>query len=437
MLDAVFHDEGAISVSSVVLGSGSSFLDVGESSVSSVVLGSFSNQSAGPNPSDGPGPTTSARSSASESDNDPTLTDDPEWPVLNANTKTVVITGVSGALGRRVVAALAKTSDWNVVGIDTAWFPSGVPKPRRFTVHRLDLRTTELASLLHGADCLVHLAADDPALLDAATSDRPESRVTSRVLSAAALAGVRQLVFISSAVVYGAWADNPVPLTEDAPLRPTPGFTYSDAKLELERAVTVWHRERPETSVAVLRPAVTLGHPESRSWLAKTVQPSLVDRLGHGLPVLQYVHVDDVASAVVHTLRHQLDGTFNVSSDDWLQSEQAHELLGPNLRLPIPSWLTNLLRTLIDQWPGKKRPEGAQSFSQYPWVVANDRLRRTGWSPRSSSAEAFVANRRPSRLTKYVARHRQEVTLVAVGSVALAVVSVLVGLFVRARNRRS
>ncbi len=416
MPDAVFHDDPETSVSSPVFASR-------------------------PNPSNAPKTTTtssaSEQSSAIDEGDEPTPANDPEWPAINANAKTVVITGVSGALGRRVVAALAKTSDWNVVGIDSAWFPSGVAKPRRFTVHRLDLRSTELTSLFAGADCLVHLAADDPARLDSAKDDRTESIVTERVLAAAAAAGVGQLVFISSAVVYGAWADNPVPLTEDAPLRPTPGFTYSATKLELERAVTLWHRDRRTASVAVLRPAVTLGHPESRSWLAKTVHPSLVDRLGHGLPVLQYVHVDDVASAVVHALRHQLDGTFNVASDDWLQSEQAHELLGPNLRLPIPSWLTNMLRTLIDRWPGKERPDGAQAFSQYPWVVANDRLRRTGWSPRSSSAEAFVANRRPSPIAKYVARHRQEVTLVAVGSVTLAVVSVFVGLFVRARNRRA
>lgn len=52
----------------------------------------------------------------------------------------VVITGISGALGRRLVAAIAERGDWKVVGLDTAWFPAGVAKPRHFTVHRVDLR---------------------------------------------------------------------------------------------------------------------------------------------------------------------------------------------------------------------------------------------------------------------------------------------------------
>jgi nucleoside-diphosphate-sugar epimerase len=350
-------------------------------------------------------------------------------------TKTVVITGVSGALGRRVVAGLAKSSAWNVVGIDTAWFPSGVPKPRHFTVHRLDLRTTNLAALFSGADCLVHLAADNPADIESGTAAQTEAIVTERVLNAAAEANIAQLVFVSSAVVYGAWPDNPVPLTEDAPLRPHPEFGYSEAKIEMERAITVWKRKH-SASVSVLRPVVTLGHPESRSWLSAVVAPSLVDRLGHGLPVLQYVHVEDVAEAVVHSLRRDLDGIFNVGPDDWLQSEQAHELLGPNLRLPIPSWLTNIVSMLTDRLPSRRRPAGAQSFSQYPWVVANDRLKRTGWTPKSTSAEAFVANRRPSKISLYVAKHRQEVTLVAVGSISLAVVSLIVGVVVRARKRR-
>jgi nucleoside-diphosphate-sugar epimerase len=354
----------------------------------------------------------------------------------HARTKKVVITGVSGALGRRVVAALAQTSDWSVLGIDTAWFPSGVPKPRRFTVHSLDLRSTHLTGLFNGADCLVHLAADDPAQLENPKTERNDGAVTSRVLAAAASAGITQVVCISSGVVYGAWPDNPVPLTEDAPLRPNPGFAFGEAKIELERLANTWRRQHPSTRVAILRPAVTLGHPESRSWLRAAVQPTLVDRLGHGLPVMQYVHVEDVASAVLTCLREQLDGTFNVAADDWLQTEEAHELLGPNLRLPIPSWLTYVLRTISDRWPGRRRPNGAQPYSQYPWVLANDRLKAAGWSPQSKTAEAYVANRRPSNLARYIAKHRQEVTLAAVGSVSLAVFSLIVGSVIRLRNRK-
>ena len=55
--------------------------------------------------------------------------------------RSVAITGVSGALGRRVVASLAERGGWSVVGIDRGPFPAAVAKPRHFTVHLLDLAT--------------------------------------------------------------------------------------------------------------------------------------------------------------------------------------------------------------------------------------------------------------------------------------------------------
>ena len=56
-----------------------------------------------------------------------------------------------------------------------------------------------------------------------------------RVLDAAAAAGRAHVVVLSSATVYGAWPTNPVPLTEDAPLRPNPGCAFAVQKAEIER----------------------------------------------------------------------------------------------------------------------------------------------------------------------------------------------------------
>jgi nucleoside-diphosphate-sugar epimerase len=52
------------------------------------------------------------------------------------------------------------------------------------------------------------------------------------VLDAASAAGVTHVVVLSTAMVYGAWGNNPVPLTEDAPLRPDPSLVYASARAE-------------------------------------------------------------------------------------------------------------------------------------------------------------------------------------------------------------
>ena len=344
---------------------------------------------------------------------------------------TVAITGVSGALGRRIVARLADRSDWEVVGIDTAPFPEGVAKPRRFTVHRADLRSANCRRMLVGVDAVVHLAAPDPT--DPAGGQ--EQAILTRLLAAVSDLEIGQFVMMSSGAVYGAYPENAIPLLESFQLQPNPGFAFAATKVRSEQALSTWHTAHIDTAVAVLRPAVTLGHPDARAWLADAVRPSLADRLGHGLPALQFVHVDDLANAVITALDGRLDGAFNVASDDWIPAEQAHELLGPNLRLPLPDWSLDLFARITDRWPGRRRPEGALPYSRHPWVIAVDRLKAAGWAPQSTSAEAFVASQRPSAPSRYYAKHRQEVTLAVVTLASLAGVAV-VSLLVRRWHRR-
>jgi len=64
-----------------------------------------------------------------------------------------------------------------------------------------------------------------------------QTDVTRRLLNAASAAGVRHLVVLSTATVYGAWPNNPVPITEDAPLRPVPDFAYAVGHAEVEQLV--------------------------------------------------------------------------------------------------------------------------------------------------------------------------------------------------------
>jgi nucleoside-diphosphate-sugar epimerase len=355
---------------------------------------------------------------------------------------TVAITGISGALGRRVVAQLAERSDWRVIGLDPLPFPAGVPKPRYFTVHRVDVATTTgLARLLQGASVLVHLATGEP---DGPTAVDDEVRLLGRTLDAAAVAGVDRIVVLSSAAVYGAWIDNPVPLTEEAPLRPhVPGFGYADQKLALERALDVWLADHPNARAVVLRPAVTLGHPDARAWLAKATRPPLAARLSHEIAHQQYVHVDDLAAGVRVAFEALIDGrlagrvnVLNVAADGWLTPEDAQELFGPSTRLPtdgpVGQGVLGLVRRVFDG----DRPAGVEPYLAWPWVVANDRLRSLGWAPRSSNAEALVASQRPLPGSRFVARHRQEVTLAAVGVVGTAVSGLVVWLVRRWVRRR-
>src|SRR5438309_3701023 len=85
----------------------------------------------------------------------------------------------------------------------------------------------------------------------------------------------RTFVYASTAMVYGAWPNNPVPLTEDAPLRPNPGFTYAASRAEIERAALEWREADDGRRLAVLRPTTVLADEDDRlTRLLRDVLPS-------------------------------------------------------------------------------------------------------------------------------------------------------------------
>jgi hypothetical protein len=243
------------------------------------------------------------------------------------------------------------------------------------------------------------------------------------------------VVLVSSALVYGAWPDNPVPLAEDAPLRPNPGFFPAVERAEAERLVSDWSADHPDTPVAILRPAVMVG--AGWSPLDRAVTGMGVPRAADvGRPV-QFVHVDDVAAAVVFVAGRRLRGVFNVAPAGYLAEETMGELVGGVARLSLPRRAVRVLTAATRQLGGGHLRSSALPYGLNPWVVASDRLRAAGWTPRYTSEEALVESTAVPRWTGLSPDRRQRIVLTAAagGLVGLAGgAAALVGYF---RRRRS
>jgi nucleoside-diphosphate-sugar epimerase len=349
---------------------------------------------------------------------------------------TVVVTGVSGLVGQRLLRMLdADETVRRVVGIDTRQPHFRPPKLEFFCV---DLATAELKPLLDGAAALVHLAfAVEPAH-DVRLLDRLNVGATRRLLEAAGAVGIRHVVYPSSAMVYGAWPDNPVPLTEAAVLRPNPGFVYAGQKAEVERLLAEWREGHPGVTVAVLRPAASPSAARE-SWLGRVWRGALPLRVRGASPPVQYLHEDDLAAAVALALRSRLDGVFNVAPDGWISGEEARAL-APGVRLALPAGLVSKLYELGWASGLGDVPPAVLPYTVHPWVVANDRLRAAGWEPEHTSAEALVSASELPAWRAALGRHRQEVVLAATALGGIVAIGGAVGLlrwFGRRRRRAS
>jgi len=340
----------------------------------------------------------------------------------------IAVTGASGLVGQQLLPRLADEAQvTRLIGLDVR---DPLRRVRNLTFHRVDIGGAELKPLLEAAEVLVHLATVVDPIPDEALMARVNIEGTRRVLDAAAAVGARKVIRVSTAAVYGAWPNNPVPLTEDATLRPNPGFAPAVHAAEVERLLAEWREEHPAVTVTTLRSAPVLGagaeRLPSRLLLGR---PPL--RVRGASPPVQVVHVDDLVAALVLAVRNDLPGTYNVAADGWLGTDDARALLPRSLLPPLPAEL--LERVLARLWASGLGdiPPTVVPYLVHPWVVANDRLRAAGWRPQHTNEEAIIEG-----LDSLPSPRYGRALLIGGAGAALAGLATGVALRVRSTRRR-
>lgn len=266
----------------------------------------------------------------------------------------------------------------------------------------------EVAVELARADVIVNLA-------NVARSSAPQNGAGAVELNAKLLAGATAasaVVHVSSATVYGAWAANPMPITERAARRPNPGFAFAEQRLHGERLVEAWGRER-SGAVAVLRPVASVAE-DHRSWLAaQLLEASAVESAEHD-PAWQVLHLDDLAAAIALVAVGRIAGQFNVAPDGWLTGEERRALLPGRARVRLPDSVVGTARRA--RRTVGAAAEGIEPYLTHPWVVSNDRLKSLGWVPQWRNDEALVVAEQVPPWATLNARQRQYASLGALGA---------------------
>lgn len=348
--------------------------------------------------------------------------------------EVVVVTGADGPIGHRVVAALLlDPAVAEVVAVgrrlrDGAWAPITRVVDTRLVTARMGLDDPALAPLVGAATTVMLLGPRGGLDIDGTGGAEVDIAGTRNLLGVLSTApGLRTLLVLSSALVHGARRDNPVPLTEGARVRPNASIPAAMERASLERLCSDWATERG-IRCTLMRPSVVVG-PDNGQWLARspwsTAGLQISDRTG---PV-QFLHIDDLVSAIELLRTDGPDGAINIAPDGWLTASQVSALKGPAPRVRLSRSLAVLVAGVgarLGLAPGDPSMLVASSA---PWVVANDRLRALGWEPAFTNEEAYVDSDRGGLWARLTPRHRQELALggAAFGAVAVlgAVVAVI------------
>lgn len=305
----------------------------------------------------------------------------------------VVVTGASGFVGTALCSQLVQLG-WRV--------RMALRRPTPDSERAADYRVvgeigpdTDWAPVLDGAAAVVHLAAHVH-VMGAAGSDalaiyrRVNAAGTERLARAAAAAGVKRLVFLSSIKVNGE-ATSERPFTETD--RPTPVDAYGISKWEAEQVLAQVGRETG-LEVAVLRPPLVYGPRVKANFL------SLVKAIALGWPLplasarnrRSLIYVGNLASAIVCCLEHPAAAgrTYLVADGEPISTPDlvrriARALHRPARLLPVPAGLLRLGGRLTGRRDAVERLLGSLE------VDASLIRRELGWTPPFSPDEGLQA----------------------------------------------
>jgi nucleoside-diphosphate-sugar epimerase len=213
---------------------------------------------------------------------------------------TVLVTGGTGFIGGRLVEKLVLDRGESVRVLLRSY--ARATRVARFDVElvKADLAdTARLADAMRGCDVVFHCAHD---FVDADRNVEAAQAIARECLRA----GVRRLVYLSSAAVYEPLPDGIV--DESTPAQPV-GWSYKDTKIRVEQELM---RSAVEEglSVAILQPTIVYG-PFGSFWTEQPVSWLRSSRVvlpdgGEGL--CNAVYVDDVVDAMLLSSTAELDG---------------------------------------------------------------------------------------------------------------------------------
>jgi nucleoside-diphosphate-sugar epimerase len=330
-----------------------------------------------------------------------------------------------------------------VAGIASVLAEQGGPNAGR-SVGELaldDNGETDLLDQLHNVDAVV-LISRDPAedLRPARDREQVVTESALTMLAAVEKSTVQRLVVITSAVLYGPHALNPLPMAEDHVAAEPPASDLLATLQQVEASATAMQRRRGDLSLTLLRPAALVAPGIDGDVTRHFAAPRLLGIRDVSM-AWQFCHVDDLGSAVDLALRGELDGAtadavvdpIAVGAPGWLSDEDVWHVIGKR-RIDLPPTLVfGAVDTL--QRLGATVSGSVQALV-YPWVVDPARLTAAGWKPRydneTALAELVVAGRQA--VHDVVRRRRRE----AAGAAGATVAALGTALVVRqARRRRS
>lgn len=297
-----------------------------------------------------------------------------------------LVTGITGGLAQRVAQTLMNDGE-HVVGVDYRRVDGIAEQMPGLSTYRASYVKTAIEDVFRKHDITAILHLGRVGNLSEDKEKRFELNVigSQKLMKLAIQHGVTKLVVLSTFHIYGAHPRNHVPISEEDPLRAGPDFPEIADAIQLDNMATTWIYKHPGVRTIVLRPTNVIG-PNIHNTMSKFLRLRRIPTPTGYNPMSQFVHEEDLASAIVTSRRRDVAGVYNIAGPAVLPWRKAIEIAGARA-LPFPS---TLLKAYVRSF--SPFPEYLVNFFKYPCVISDARFRaELDWDPKVDIRETILS----------------------------------------------
>jgi nucleoside-diphosphate-sugar epimerase len=305
----------------------------------------------------------------------------------NRKLGNVLITGGAGYLGQELLKAAIPISD-SITSIDL-----NINLNQYVTNYVLDIRNfSDLDAKFKGINTVFHAVAQVPLANDKNVLRSVNITGTKNVLEASLKNDVQKVVFISSSAVYGVPKSNPV--TEKTERKPFED--YGKAKLAAE--ILCEEFVNKGLDISIIRPRTIIGG--SRLGIFSIIFSLINQGLniyvsGSGKNIYQFVHLNDLVSAILKSATIVGSNQYNIGSADHsslienLESLCSYANTGSRVVKIPKSLAANGMELMRVLGLSPLSPYHSKMYSESLYFDISFARKILGWEPKYSNIDAL------------------------------------------------
>jgi len=301
--------------------------------------------------------------------------------------QTILITGIGRQISRLLAKRLAEK--YSVIGIGRKGWVGGKPGNVKAYSIELDRNRAEDHFRRQPIHTVVHFEYVHSPRLSSALRHRVNVSGTMRLLEFCLKYGVKKVIVLSTAHIYGALPDNHVFISEEDPVRAEQDYSALHQVIEVDTYVRSWMYRYKDIQTIILRPCNIIGptiHNSMTRYLRRDFCPTL---LGFD-PMMQFIHEEDLVEAAVLAVEHpSAEGLFNLAGKGVIPLSKAIAEAGGTI-IPVPHPLVYLSIKVLWSFGLSLFPSPEVDYLRYPCIVSSERAENMlGFEPRYSLLETL------------------------------------------------